>query len=236
MHRHACFLIAALFFPTISVASPTTEAKEAPRLIVFGVDRTASMDTNMTRLGLALAEQTLRHDLHPGDTIVYRWISDRSYATDQVFAQVNLPNIPDAKGNALDRKLKIHIANAQATLVEQARQGLAQLRRYQSVQSPIDLSKGTNSTDVMGFLAAAAEQLKEAMLNRQQPVLMLVSDLEHNEEQAVKPDLKGVKVIVYMVNIKGDAVLAQQLKQHWQSFFEESGAESVVFRPAVLRH
>ena len=64
-----------------------------PVYTVYGADRTGSYE-DMTRLALGIAA-TLIDRAGPGDELVMRWISDRSYQTDQVFAHLRMPVLPE---------------------------------------------------------------------------------------------------------------------------------------------
>jgi hypothetical protein len=239
---HAPLLAAAaLAFATLLPITPARAepaepaATPAGRTIVFGVDRSDTWE-RMTRIGMALAEQTLLHDLRPGDEIVYRWISDRSYAADQAFAQVRLPVLLAAKGQ-LDHRGKQEAARTRQALITAARQGQTQLRRFtpeaSSANPGLDLRNGTKSTDLIGFLTAAAEQFAQTDASRPR-LLIIVSDLEDNRRFPVKPNLAGVEVVVYSVSLRADPAKGQQLQKQWTQFFTQSGARVVEFRPAMV--
>ncbi len=236
MHRRCLIAVtlAASLLPGLvaasDVASPEPSAK---RFIVFGVDRTDTWE-RMTHLGLQLAEQTLLHDLRPGDEILYRWISDRSYAADQVFAHVRLPEILRSSGQ-LDRRGKQAEAASRQALVAAARAGRDQLRGLTSASrvGTSDLSHGTESTDLIGFLAAAGEQFAQAG-NGPQRQLILVSDLEDTRHFTAEPDLNGVDVLVYFVSLRADPAMGQRIQQEWTQRFTDFGARSISIRPAVV--
>jgi len=237
---HALILAAALaaasLLPSTLVRAGTAVAAATPagRAVVFGVDRTDTWD-RMTRIGMALAEQTLLHDLRPGDQILYRWISDRSYAADQAFAQVHLPALSAAKSQ-LDHRGKLEAARTRQALISAAGQGRAQLRRFTPEALPaspaLDLRKGTKSTDLIGFLTAAAEYFAQSDAARPRQLVM-VSDLEDNRRFAVKPNLAGVAVLVYSVSLRADPDKGQKLREQWTQFFTQCGARAVEFRPAM---
>jgi hypothetical protein len=233
----ALLVSGAVLTPAASAAPAGATAPAAsaePRFVVFGVDRSEPWNA-MSRTTLGLAEQALLRDARPGDELVYRWISDRSYAADEAFAHIVLPTLSRA-ANPLDRQGRANEASSKQALARAAEEGLAQLRRHVPGATPAggrpDLRKGTPSTDIYGFVTAAAGHFAAAPAGRAKQ-LVIASDMEDNRRYQVRPDLKGVEVVVYLVSLKADPVAAQRLQAQWTDFFRECGATRTSFRPVM---
>lgn len=245
----ATWVIAITLLAGAASALPADAQQPAPaalgRLIMFGVDRTERWE-EMTHMTLGLAERTLEKvqlgaaadaELHamPGDTLIFRWISDRSYSPTEVFAEVHLPTLIQPRG-PFDREGKRNAATALARLKQALIGGLDAIRKqrpdHQEGRSV--LTQGTRATDILGFLTAASEQFAQAPAGVKK-VLVLATDMQDNRHYKIKPDLSGVEVIVYLI-ARGNAnpVAAHHLQERWTALFKTCGAEQVSYRPVPL--
>jgi hypothetical protein len=217
--------------PAADEADPQRDQGPKARLTVVGVDRTESWEA-MTQLTLGLAEHVLS-EAKPGDTLVFRWISDRSYAPSEQFTRVTLPAI-ERPTSRLDRQGQQRYLAARRALAGAYQDGMRQIRRFVpgSADHPgtPDLRQGTPATDLMGFVTAAAEVFATAPPESAK-VLVVIGDLQDNRNFDVKPDLQGVDVVVHLVSRDADPTRAQLLKERWTAFFTERGAQSVTFMP-----
>ena len=145
-----------------------------------------------------------------------------------------LPEIVRSSGQ-IDRRGKQAEAASRQALLTAARTGRDQLRGLtpDADAGMPDLRHGTESTDLVGFLAAAGEQFAQTDNGRQRQ-LILVSDLEDTRHFTAQPDLNGVDVLVYFVSLRADPALGQRIQQEWTQRFTDFGARSVSFRPAVV--
>lgn len=199
----------------------TADEQDMPRFVVFGVDRSESW-TEMTQSALKLAEKALS-GARPGDEITYRWISDKSYHSSEVFAHVRLPRIAKA-ADMFDKAAKRRRRAALVQFHAERKRALEQLRS----QHP---EAGTPSTDIYGFLTAAAEHFTQAPTGLAK-TLIVVSDMKDNRRYEVQPELSGVEVQVYLVvRANADPTTTQRLKDHWTEYLARSGTRSVSFLP-----
>ena len=195
---------------------------EAPRFVVIGIDRTENWET-MTRPALRLAETTIRQS-HPGDELVVRWISDRSYRSDETIAHIRLPAIPRKAVNPFDRQAKLELAAAKSRVQSEAVRGLQLINSQQT-------RPATRATDVYGFIAAAAEHFAEASPGVHK-VLVIASDMGDNRKQRLYPDLRGVDVeVALVVHADPNPVRVAALKDAWTAYFSRCGAQSVKYSP-----
>ncbi len=208
---------------SLAATEPVVTPAE-PRFIVVGVDRTESWE-RMTRPALALAEQTLRVS-RPRDELLFRWISDRSYRSDEAFAHIKLPAISTGTGNPFDRREKQALDLANNRFRAEAKKGIDTIRA-QHPEGP------TTSTDIPGFLAAAAEQFSATPAGYRK-VLVIISDMEDNRNYKVRPDLSSVEVQIYLMVISEhpDPAQGERLKTQWTAFLKKCGAASVTFMSA----
>jgi len=206
-------------------AAPAEQpAPAAPRFLVIGVDRSESFD-RLTRTALGLAEQHLRK-ARPADEMVVRWISDRSYRSDEVFLHVRLPDLPTVAENPFNAKQRAVVAEAKRRFQGEASKALNVIQ----AQHP---EGGTPSTDIFGFIAAAAEHLAVAPAGYERQ-LIIASDMEDNRRYDVVPDLSGVAVRIHLIVIaeQPDPSRIASLKTVWEGYFKKAGAASVTFEPA----
>lgn len=208
----------------VAVQAPqAAKTAQAPRMVVFGVDRTERYEV-MTKPALALAEQALLQAA-PGDELVFRWISDRSYRSDELIVLVKLPEVPRVR-NQFDPREKTLAHGAMNRLRAEVQRGLQALR----AQAP---SSGTSSTDLYGFITSAAEHFSLAPSGLRK-VLVIASDMEDNRRYNIRPNLSGVEVQIYLLVIEKQPDPAQfaQLKARWARYFlEHCGAARVDFLP-----
>jgi hypothetical protein len=113
--------------PAADEADPQRDQGPKARLTVVGVDRTESWEA-MTQLTLGLAEHVLS-EAKPGDTLVFRWISDRSYAPSEQFTRVTLPAI-ERPTSRLDRQGQQRYLAARRALAGAYQDGMRQIRRF----------------------------------------------------------------------------------------------------------
>ncbi len=219
-HRYLWTLGLALYGADLSAA----------RFTVVGIDRTDSLQ-DMTRAALRLAEPYF-WQAQPGDQVVGRWISDRSYAEDQTLVRLELPEpaaLPQVRNRFDAVRQAAHRGAAEAHAREILVRKTAALRvlRAQCVGA-------TPSTDLAGFVMAASEILTQRAGAYADRWLVVLTDLEDNRGFKVAPRLDGVHVEVQLVGREANPEKVERLRLHWTQRFTSWGAAEVrVIRPIL---
>ena len=238
MHPNLIRLIMAGLFTAVAVGADAA-AIDRGTLTVFGIDRTEPENKGMTAAGIAVADHVLKSLADGNDDgvmacaptdgrcrIQIRWISDVSYAPTELVTEMSLSRI-DQPANAFDgsgkRRRYVELQTRRAELAR----ALRVLRALQP--NP----KGTQRTDLFGFLQAASEYFSQSATATK--VLIYVSDLEDNEHFRITPDLQGVDVQIYAVAWRADPVAMQRLQSKWRKVLtEKCRAKSVTFLPLPI--
>lgn len=224
-------MMVAVFLAAMTVVgcgSPATEGEaresappQEPEFIVCLVDRSGSFE-DLTEFGFLLCRRLVTR-ARPGDELIFRYISGRSYANDQIFAHIQFPE---------GRKL------AQAKVFSgQARQRIAvakeQVRRIKTdALARLDAMKPERSghTDIIGGMAAAADHFSVAAPGVARG-LYICSDLKDTVNYNFTPDLQDVEVYIALKH-DPDPAKTLRLRSEWEKFFDTCGAVKVTWLPA----
>lgn len=223
--------------------SDEMQVVNTPRFTVIGIDCSGSY-TSMIDQGLRIASELVRLS-EPGDEILVRWISDRSYQSDQAVAHIKIPPEPQSQprpvsdGNRFDQRARRQLAIWQAQEAYRQSSFRSQLEklkthevsRLQALPRPV-----ANHTDIYGFIAAAGDAFRERRQSGSELHLVLVTDLKDTVQRDIGvPDMGGVSVAIWGVLTDSDPKVAYRLREEWQQFFLEKGlAASVDVRSANL--
>ncbi len=202
----------------------------AASVTVVGIDRSDGVKMTLPALRMA-EEQAWRAEA--GATVIFRWISDRSYAPDQVIAMLALPatpQLPLVRG-PFDRRGRAARERARALF---SRRVHAEKERTVRALRAVSCTGPTNSTDIVGFFQAAEERFDEygSEVSRR---IVVYTDLQDNRHFRVRPRLEGVEIDVYMMRVDPDPARSRKLRQRWQGLFQGWGAGPVIFRRPLLR-
>ena len=92
----------------------------------------------------------------------------------------------------------------------------------------------TPSTDLAGFVLAAAEILTQQGQAHDELMLVLITDLQDNRGFKVAPGLDGVRVEIQVIGNESNPEKVTQMREKWTKRFTGWGATEVRFlRPAV---
>jgi hypothetical protein len=162
----------------------------------------------------------------PGDEVLVRWISDRSYANSEFITRLSLPfGGEDCSHNPFNTACR----RAQRAFERQQ----AELKRRE-VGSLLALHPVTTArTDIMGFLQAAGDEFAADTLDREHWVY-LGTDLEDNVGYRVEPDLRGARVVVFAFQTPADPARAAALREQWRALLLSFGVVDVRFEAAEV--
>lgn len=210
-------VLMAILMLTISGCKGGKEAVEAdPITCVVALDGTGSykyMDkAKQTTMNIA---QKL-----PGNSKMYvRWITDDSLSDKSGAVTAELPNTSKPM-NPFDTKGKVRHKKALVKSAKIRKQLLMSIDRLKSPRAPM--------TDICGALYAAGVRFNSKAESK--PVLILLTDMDDNVGLCgkYKTNLNGaiVKIMDFQAGQNDEKV-----REHWQSFLKEHGAESVEFMP-----
>lgn len=225
-----------------AVASTPATAAHLTRLTVIGIDRSGSY-AGLLHRGLAIAA-ALIEQARPGDAIIVRWISGHSYESDQVIAHIVIPLAPNPlqrpgvnTANPFDVRARGAVAAWQARETQRRQAFFAQLRRLKAKEVARLCTLTPHrapTTDIFGFVAAAADAFTELAHPHQEKELVLVTDLKDTVHRVFPPpDLAGVRVAVWGIRTGSDPLAAERLRKRWRNYFlHKTHAASVAMRTA----
>jgi len=194
-----------------------------PTYNVIGADRSGSYE-DLTKVALSICSRILNQG-EPGDKFLFRYISEKSYAHDEVFGRVDLPLLPDASGNPFDTQAKRKQQIAKNRLARVKAKWIAHFEQLRPESAP--------RTDIVGFICAAAD-IFEQVPNNYQKRLFLATDLQDNVGYRVKPNLTDVSVLVFALKPGHNPTQVLRQKDRWTKFFQSCGATSVQFQSAEV--
>lgn len=212
--------------PAAAMEKPTDESEEQQRRPVFavvGADRSGSYE-DLTKVALSICCRIL-HQGQSGDKFLFRYISHKSYAHDEVFGRVELPSLPLAPSNPFDIRAKRQYQLAQSQV---ARIKAKWLKHFESLRP-----SSAPRTDIIGFVCAAADvfALIPVEYNKR---LYLATDLKDNVGYRAKPKLDEVEVVVFALKPDHNPARMQRRKDRWKDYFLTCGALSVQFLAAEV--
>lgn len=225
-----------------AVASTPAAATHRTRLTVIGIDRSGSY-TSLLHRGLAIAA-ALIEQARPGDEIIVRWISGHSYESDQVVAHIVTPSAPHPlphpgvdTSNPFDVRARRVLAAWRARETQRRRVFFTQLRRLKAKEVARLCALTPHrapTTDIFGFVAAAADAFAELGHHHQDKELVLVTDLKDTVHRVFPaPDLRGVHVAVWGIRTGSDPLAAERLRKRWRDYFlRKTHAASITMRTA----
>jgi hypothetical protein len=207
----------------IEQAAPGVEGRAAqagqPTYTVVGIDRTAG--PGMTRDGLAIARAYVLA-AKPCDRLTLRWISDKSFVASEVIGELRVPCLPN-KAATFDAAATRRYKEAELTAKRSRSDAAAALDALAARNLP-----ATRSTDLVGFVAAAAASLGEEQ--QAQRRLVIISDFDDNAKRSATVDLSGVSVTMHLVGAQADPARAQALTGGWATALAQMGAGAAQVR------
>lgn len=229
MHTLTLRLTVAMAFAAVvgcgemSTPAPGDDGVEGratqPTYTVIGIDRTAGPD--MTRDGLTLARAYVLA-AKPCDRLTLRWISEKSFVASEVVGELRLPCLPE-KAGTFDAAATRRYKEAELTVSRSRKDAAAVLDALAAKNLP-----ATQSTDIVGFVAAAAGSLGEEPTARRR--LVIVSDFADNAKRSASVDLSGVTVTMHLVGSEADPARAQELTSGWATALTQMGASAAELR------
>jgi hypothetical protein len=188
-----------------------------PRMYLIGVDGSGSYEYFTVARKLI---NTIINRAEPGAIIIARWITSDSYTPKNAIFSARVPNINDNKEmNPFDTRAK----------AEKLLQQKSILTWKDEIKKQIEETKFPNSnyTDILGFLAIAAEKIHEKTY--ESAYILLTTDLQNNvnkyEKNLTPKCLEGAIIVVgaYQYEKPED-------RKNWQvKFINEWGAKRVIF-------
>lgn len=217
----ACSLLLVLLL--LALCRPALADQPTPRLVIFGLDETASF--SMRNRGLTLARQLVAR-LQPGDVFYLRRITAASYSDRCAVFRLEIPPVLQVPHNKFDRRAWQHyrLSLRRSQLLKlKAMRMLGQLE-------PVKASH----TDVWGFLITAQEII-EAEGKGKRRIIIISSDMKDNVGNSMGLKLDGTEVVVVMWEAGKDPRYAHRLKRAWRrSILKRCHAASLTFlRPEM---
>jgi hypothetical protein len=159
--------------------------------------------------------------MRPGDEIIVRWLSDRSFLKDGNFVDhFRIPELVHCVGTPFDVKCR-----GRGAALQQARTEAA--ARIRDLRPRIAMR-----SDMYGFFQKSADILRETPPGTEHWI-HVATDLEDNVRFKATPGhLEGIHVVVHGYEPSGDPAYVARERELWTRYFLENGALSVSF-PSV---
>jgi len=211
-------ILAGVFLLGCVISTPA----EAGRLFLVGVDESGSYD--LRDQCLAMLERLILKEMQPGDVLVGRRITDKSYLDTPKTMLLPRPLvIPEAvpqKKNTLDLRAKRQAESEESQRLLVRLQAIKHIRGLQPVNAP--------KTDIFGFFAVCNDHLAN-LEPGMQPIILIASDMIDNQRLNSSVNLHGAMIIIIAFQKDYDPKRTQQTRDQWAKTLRAMHAGEVHF-------